>query len=137
MRMSDGRNFTDYNTRCGQLQQLRQQADIKSNYDLRMFMMNNAEKLMDQSRMASMQVNDCSPCYVNGGNGTMLPEQSLVECNDRVCHVLPNPRDTAKDGLGQGRKYNSGDASSAAANMTFYPIGGLAAGSHDAFGSPL
>lgn len=135
MRMADGRNFTDYRTRCSQLDQLRQQnGNVQTNYDMRMSMQHNAENLMLQNRMASIQANDCAPCYVNNGNGTMLPEQSLVECDEKVCRIIPNPRDVEHDGLGQGRKYN---ASAPAASMVYYPIEGISKGGYDKYGSAM
>jgi hypothetical protein len=131
--MADGRNFTDYRTRCSQLDQMNHQnGGVQSNYDMRMFMQQNADNLMLQNRMASMQANDCAPCYNNNGNGTMLPEQSLVECDEKVCRILPNPLDVDQNGLGQGRKYNSKTPS-----MVYYPIEGISKGGHDKYGSAM
>ena len=135
MRMADGRNFTDYHTRCGQLEQLRALNGIQSSYDLRMFMQQNADKLMTENRMASIQDNSCSPCYINNGNGTMLPEESLVQCDERLCRIVPNPRNVSNDGLGQGRQ--SGPAPSSASSMVYYPIEGISQGGHDRWGAPM
>lgn len=135
MRMQDGRNFTDYHTRCGQLEQLRANNDIRSSYDLRMYMQRNAETLMQMNRMASIQANNCAPCYINNGNGTMLPEQSLVECDDKLCRIVSNPRNGAADGLGQGRKYNTAAAHGSQPDLVYYPIEGISKSGYDRHGA--
>lgn len=134
MRMQDGRNFTDYHTRCSQLEQLRVNNDIRSSYDLRMYMQHNADMLMQMNRMASIQANNCAPCYINNGNGTMLPEQSLVECDEKLCRIVTNPRDNAAEGLGQGRNYNT-VAPNSQPEMIYYPIEGISKSGYDRFGA--
>lgn len=46
-------------------------------------------------------MNMCGPCVEPYVQGTMLPEQSIVECNASTCKVIS----TDPNGLGQGRKY--------------------------------
>ena len=124
-RMADGRNFTNYSTRCSQLEQIRNANQMASSYDLRMFMTQNAEQLMAQNRMASAQDNSCTPCYGVNEAGTMLPEESLVVCNAKVCAVKPG----APGGLGQGRAGPNADRSAA-----YYPIEGVSNSGYDKFG---
>jgi len=125
-RMADGRNFTSYNTRCSQFEQIRNSQNFASAYDLRMYMTQNANQIMTKNRMHSANENNCVPCYSTDQDGTMLPEESKVSCNGKVCATTA----WAPTGLGQGRN-NYGHSSS----TQFYPIEGVSNSGFDAYGS--
>ena len=108
-RMSDGRAFTDYKPRCGvyeSLTKLSQSASSQqpmNSYELRQYMIANAESIMQQNRTYVEQMNACGPCKQPYNVGTMLPEQSMVKCNTSTCSVSTND----PYGLGQGRDYGA------------------------------
>ena len=96
-RMADGRHFTDYRPRC-----LINNVSNANSYEFRQYLIHNAEQLIDGMRDAAYKTNQCGPCVEPYKQGTMLSEQSTVECNANTCKVTkldPN-------GLGQGRSYN-------------------------------
>jgi len=99
-KMADGRAFTDYKTRCGVQSTLMHDKAMNS-YELRQYLINNAEALMQQNRDYAEKVNACGPCMQPWHQGTMLPEQSMVRCNESTCSVSTND----PYGLGQGRDY--------------------------------
>ena len=96
-RMADGRHFTDFRPRC-----LVNNAPNTNSYEYRQYLIHNAEKLIDTMRDTAYANNKCGPCVEPYKQGTMLPEQSTVECDASVCKVVT--RDP--NGLGQGRSYN-------------------------------
>lgn len=99
--MQDGRSFTDYRPRCTIQYQMKNEK-MKNSYDSRMFLMNNAEKMMQVNREIVAEKNACNTCFNHDQNGTMLPEQNFVTCDKNTCthtnNVNPN-------GLGTGRIY--------------------------------
>jgi hypothetical protein len=105
-RMADGRHFTDYRPHCDLNNLVASNNQLVSSYDYRQYLIQNSEKLMDINRSYSSGMNSCGPCKTPYDQGTMLPEQSDVQCSANTCansmRVL--------SGLGQGRKYDSGDS---------------------------
>jgi len=99
-KMADGRAFTDYKARCAVLTSLLQNKAMNT-YELRQYMINNAEQLMQQERTYASRMNACGPCVKPWNQGTMLPEQSMVRCNESTCSVSTSD----PYGLGQGRDY--------------------------------
>lgn len=99
-KMADGRAFTDYRTRCNVQTSLLQEKEMNS-YELRQFLINNAESIMQTSRSLAEKQNHCGPCVQPWNQGTMLPEESLVKCNTSTCQAYVND----PYGLGQGRDY--------------------------------
>ena len=97
-RMSDGRQYTDYAPRC-QANFFRLPKPLSS-YDYRMYLTENAEKLMDENRADATKNNYCGPCVKPS---TMLPEQTKQVCDGRVCAFPVN--DPA--GLGLGRQHDT------------------------------
>lgn len=95
-RMSDARAFTDYAPRC--------QANFEAlktpmtSYDYRMYLIHNAEKLMEDNKKAALKTNYCEPCV---SPSTMLPEHHKQVCNSRTCSFP----ETDAAGLGVGRNY--------------------------------
>ena len=101
-RMDDARHFTDYKPNCHMNNILRTQNQILNSYDYRMFLTNNATKLMDYNRKTACDLNCCTTCMEPYNTGTMLPERSMTQCNNTKCVTGPS----VFDGLGTGRKYS-------------------------------
>ena len=100
-KMSDGRHFTDYRPRCAvNFPQEFKDAPVNS-YEYRQYLIKNAESLMSQNRQQAFRENACGPCVEPFHQGTMLPEQGMVECNGSTCRYVVND----PNGLGVGRKY--------------------------------
>ncbi len=101
-RMSDGRSFTDYRPRCAinaeLMSDLTKQNLARSSYESRMFLQNNAEQIMERSRMLSIEnLAPCAPCKRPfSDSGTMYPQKYIVKCSATSCEKIEvNP-----DGLG-------------------------------------
>lgn len=100
-RMSDGRHFTDYRPSCDLNNLIASNNNLVSSYDYRQYLIQNSDKLMDINRGYSVQMNSCGPCVQPYEQGTMLPEQTKVSCNNNSCANSLN----VLNGLGQGRQY--------------------------------
>jgi hypothetical protein len=111
-RMDDGRHFTDYRPRCLTNYMFPKDVPINS-YEYRQYLILNAEKLMESKRIAAYEQNACGPCMEPYDVGTMLPEQSMQECNTSTCKIYPNDQ----NGLGLGRQFMSVDEESRAGFM--------------------
>lgn len=100
-RMADGRHFTDYRSSC--LTNTRIQVDnkVSNNYELRMFMIRNADNLMELNKKQSYLLNGSFECKNEYSVGTMLPESEKVKCNTQTCDVKHN----FEGGIGMGRDY--------------------------------
>lgn len=102
-RMSDGRNFTDYRTRCTIDYETKVKNAFQSSYDQRQFLIHNATKLIEENNRVAVSMNGCSGCFPKTSPGTMLPEKNMVKCNGKFCEFgMSTP-----DGLGTGRNYNA------------------------------
>ncbi len=102
-RMDDGRHFTDYRPVCHVNNMVRVNNNISNSYEYRMFLIQNANKLMDLNRSYACSKNCCGPCVQPYHQGTMLPEQSLQICNNQSC----NTDFVNAHGLGHGRQYDT------------------------------
>lgn len=103
-KMADGRNFTDYRPRC-----FANADDLKApmnSYEYRQYMINNAEKIMQNNIIRVTKENSCGPCVEPYNQGTMLPEQTMIECNGSTCSFSTNN----PNGLGMGRNYGQTSA---------------------------
>ena len=121
--MSDGREFTDYLPRCNI-----RMGPAMSTYDKRMYLMHNADKLINVDRVDLFTRLGCAPCYGYNDVGTVMPEQSRVTCNDKICTIqITNPC-----GLGTGRENTSLDVhfSNNTMEVPFYPIDSVANGKY-------
>jgi hypothetical protein len=105
--MSDGRAFTDYRPRCAvnaELMGMVSNAKMtQSSYESRMFLQQNAEKVMNMNRNNALKdLAPCAPCpRPFTEDGTMLPARYVVRCDGVSCtrtEVNPN-------GLGDARNY--------------------------------
>lgn len=103
-RMADGRHFTDYRPSCDMNSVIKVDNNIRNSLNYRLFLQENAEKLLEINRKYSCQKNCCEPCK-EGFETTMLPEKYTQLCNKNSCIVVGND----PKGLGLGRNYNSVD----------------------------
>lgn len=103
--MSDGRSFTDYKSKCDKESRLLsgQEQAFQNDYDFRMYLTRNAEKIMEEQRNNALKVYECPPCYSTDVNGTMLPEKNMMQCNEKSCET----KQVNENGLGMGRNYNT------------------------------
>ncbi len=101
--MADGRSFTDYRQNCHVNTLLRNSSNSFNSHEYRLFLTRNAKNLIDLNRNLTFERNRVGPCMSPYNVGTMLPEQTKVNCDRHGCVVRVND-DT---GLGQGRQYNS------------------------------
>ena len=100
-RMDDARHFTDYRPNCYLNNSIRSENKTFNSFQYRMYLTHNAEKLMEMNRASNCEKNCCAPCQSPYDQGTMLPEESTVTCDNSTCRVdNSNP-----NGLGQGRNY--------------------------------
>lgn len=94
VKMSDGRSFTDYRPRCQVnaelLNDLASKNMLKSSYESRMFLQENAEMIMERSRLQSLQnLAPCAPCLRSHDEaGTMYPQQYIVKCSATNCEKI-------------------------------------------------
>ena len=106
-RMSDGHAFTDYRSRCAtnsELMQMVAKANmVSSSYESRMYLQQNAEKIMGQNfQWAQGQILPCAPCQRPFSDNSLIPlERYVVRCSPTSCsRVEVNP-----NGIGDGRMY--------------------------------
>lgn len=98
-KMQDGRAFTDYRPRCTVQFQMKNEQSQNS-YDSRMFLTNNAEKLMQANKEIAVNNSPCSD-FKHTDMGTLMPEKNMQTCNAQTCNF--SKIDT--NGIGTGRKY--------------------------------
>ena len=103
IRMADGRNFTDYRTRCTIDYEKKSKNLFKSNYDERQYFIQNANRIMAEHNDQAMLHNSVSCCFGPNDKGTMLPEKNMVQCNKKTCNFYQNDY----QGIGTGRNYAS------------------------------
>ena len=101
-RMADARHFTDYKESTKRNLMLQSEVESDNSYEYRMYLINNAEKLMDINNKKAFLINGVTECKQPYEQGTMLPEQSTQVCNTRTCKVVAND----PNGLGLGRQYD-------------------------------
>jgi hypothetical protein len=99
--MSDGRQFTDYNSRCVQNNAIAKDSKAMNSYDYRMYLQKNAKKLIESNKEIANNNNNCVPCYDLNSDGTMLPEENKFQCDTNTCNMYVNNI----NGIGTGRDY--------------------------------
>jgi hypothetical protein len=98
--MADGRNFTDYSSRCTYAAAWRQPgAAPQSSNAARKYMIANASEIMSDNAVRAARLNNCGTCYGLSEAGTMLPELEMTVCDKRTC-TFPQ---SDSYGLGMGR----------------------------------
>ena len=95
-RMSDGRIYTDYRPGCFVNNTIRASNKLINNFDYRMYLTRNADKIMNNNKQYVIDKYNCKSC-----EDTMLPESTKVKCNTDVC----KRKVVDTKGLGQGRSY--------------------------------
>lgn len=108
-RMADGRHFTDYRPRCYGQYILKNQNEIPSSFDYRMYLTRNASDIMKKNAFDAYMTNRCGPCMEPYDVGTMVPEHEKQQCNSRTCSFAPHD----ENGLGLGRQYHDAKAEEA------------------------
>tara|TARA_Y100001970_G_C14216765_1_gene850138 strand:+ start:600 stop:1133 length:534 start_codon:yes stop_codon:yes gene_type:complete len=101
--MADGRNFTDYRQSGVVNNLLRTKSNSFNSHEYRMFLTRNAKQIIDLNRNMAFERNRVGPCMEPYNIGTMLPEETKINCDRHGCLVSVNDR----AGIGQGRQYNS------------------------------
>jgi hypothetical protein len=104
--MADARHFTDYRPNCHVENMVRMQHGVQNSHEYRMLLTHKAKEIMNLNRSYACMKNCCGPCKEPYEQGTMLPEQSMVKCNDKSCSVDW----VNQQGLGQGRQYHEKSA---------------------------
>ena len=104
-RMADGRHFTDYRPTFDLNNKIQNDNNIETSYDYRMFMSNNADRIMEVNRQHSQLKNGVNNCKQPYETGTMLPELNKVKCDLNKCEVVHN----YDGGIGTGRIYNTNE----------------------------
>lgn len=91
LRMSDGRSITDYRPKSTVNYELIEEVAknnlVKSSYETRLYLQNNADKIMDfelkKSMSNLMPFTNCSK--PNDVNGTTVPHKYIVNCDSVSC----------------------------------------------------
>ena len=73
-RMDDGRHFTDYQPNCHLNNLMRSNNATNNSFQYRMFLTQNANKIMDINRKQACEKNCCAPCQPPYQSGTMMRE---------------------------------------------------------------
>ena len=76
-RMDDGRHFTDYRPACHLNNMIRVNNDVVNSYDYRMFLTNNATKLMDLNRQYSCEKNCSKNCVSDNFSNKCVSEENF------------------------------------------------------------
>lgn len=102
-RMNDGRMFTDYRPKCmannDMMSNLNDKNIVVSSYESRMYLQQNAEKIMQEQKNIALDKVRCTRPHEDVG--TMLPERYTVKCDNVSCQrAESNP-----SGLGDGRNF--------------------------------
>lgn len=95
--------FTDYRPKCmannDMLANLRDKDIVVSSYESRMYLQQNAEKIMEEQKNVALGRVMCNRPHEDVG--TMLPEQYVVKCDTVSCQRAK----ADGNGLGDGRSY--------------------------------
>lgn len=104
LRMSDGRAFTNYEPRCNfnsfVNSKLSENNMIKSSYEMRLYLQQNYDKLVELDRKKAMDnISPCGECGIGDLINTKDPKldnKYIVKCDGISCYnTLNNP-----EGLG-------------------------------------
>ena len=98
-RMDDARHFTDYRPNCIVNNNLKQENKILNSHDYRLFLIENAKKIMDVNKKLSYIHNGAYDCNKDYSVGTMLPEKNKFKCDMHNCELVHN----YDNGIGTGR----------------------------------
>lgn len=99
--MADGRHFTDYRPNCLLNNNIQIENTISDSYNYKLFLIRNAEKIIEINRKKSELINGSYECKKPYYEGTMLPEKEVESCNTHSCNIKTN----FDNGIGLGRDY--------------------------------
>ena len=99
--MADGRHFTDYRPNCLLNNNIQIENTISDSYNYKLFLIRNAEKIIEVNRKKSELINGSYECKKPYLKGTMLPEKEVESCNTHSCNIRTN----FDNGIGLGRDY--------------------------------
>jgi hypothetical protein len=95
--MADGRSLTDLSSRCAQLKSVQDMSGTVDAYDMRQYLVANADAVMQAEREAAAKRTGMS--CPGTMPSAMLAEAYAIVCTPQGCeHQLRQP-----DGLGDGR----------------------------------
>ena len=97
-RMMDGRIFTDYRANCITNKEL---SNSKNSFDYRYYLMNNASTIEQHIVSKLEESTKCNDCNAQ----TLLPVQTVQNCNAGVCNISMN--DPSGIGLDRGNTYQT------------------------------
>lgn len=106
-RMSDGRLFTNYNSRCAMQASVlppklnESSATGLDSYETRQYMIRNADAIIQSQRSLASCAARCQPC----GKDTMLPEYEIDSCDLLNCRRTQTRTAPGVRGLGLGRDH--------------------------------
>lgn len=124
-RMSDGRLFTDYSSRCAiqaavLLPGLNQaSATGLDSYQTRQYMIRNADAIIQSQRGLASCAARCKPC----GKDTMLPEFEIDSCDLLKCKRTRTHTEVQGLGLGRDHGHATGTSSETPGAFTVYSGG--------------
>ena len=98
--MADGRHFTDYRPNCLLNNNFKSQSQTLNSYDYKLYLIRNAENIMDLNRKHSFIINGSYECC---NKKTDVPEKQIQSCDVHTCNV--NVIDD--NGVGLGRDFSS------------------------------
>ena len=77
-RMDDGRHFTDYRPHCHMASTIQADNGIHNSFQSRLFLTQNATKLIELNRKEACSKNCCGPCQAPYQLSTTMPEASAM-----------------------------------------------------------
>lgn len=101
-KMSDGRHFTDYRPSCDVNNMIRNDNKITNSFDYKLFLTNNADKIMEINQKHNYAKNGVFKCKNPYEVGTMLPEMERIVCDEHSCNIVHKN----DNGIGRGREYS-------------------------------
>jgi hypothetical protein len=80
-RMDDGRHFTDYRPHCHMENLIQHDNGMHNSFQTRLFLTQNATKLIELNRKEACSKNCCGPCQSPYQISTTMPEASALAAN--------------------------------------------------------
>ena len=83
--MDDGRHFTDYRPHCHMASTIQRDNNIHNSFQSRLFLTQNATKLIELNRTEACDKNCCGPCQAPYQISTTLAENSAMVVDTENC----------------------------------------------------
>jgi hypothetical protein len=100
-RMDDGRHFTDYRPSNVVHDKLKKDNKIMTTHDVRLFLVHNAENIINKNSQISFINNGSTKCD-NSYKVDVVPSKQKIRCDIQSCEVVDND----ENGVGLEREYN-------------------------------